>query len=142
MSEHLVATAYKGHRVIDTVRAAVSAHYANLILHRLLLTPSRPPLPVQRDALSKLVKIVHNVSNATECGVMIGWPWEPLIAGIETEDEIHRDWLKSYLKASGNLGKEFVWAGLVLEQVEKMRTRGEQIGGASRLRQLLHGSVM
>ncbi|KAJ5803144.1 uncharacterized protein N7503_005594 [Penicillium pulvis] len=142
MSEHLVVTAYKGHRVIDTVRAAVSAHYANLILHRLLLTPSRPPLPMQRDALSKLVKIVHNVSNATECGVMIGWPWEPLIAGIETEDEIHRDWLKSYLKASGSLGKEFVWAGSVLEQVEKMRTKGEQIGGASRIRQLLHGSVM
>lgn len=122
-------------RTLNTINMAVSTFYAQLLLHRRLLCPSQAPRTLHRHALSNILELIHK-QYAYEPRLMRRLHWPLLMAIIETEDAVQREWLRQRLAELREFHSEYRWANEVVDEVlaRQDASEGEYVNLADLLR--------
>lgn len=112
-----VQEVYRNRRVLRTLREGCAGYYSNILLHRILLWPDRPPAKVHRLALTKLLELTSASYRQGPKNLAFGWAWYLFVAAIGSDDSIHRDWLHEKLTKLRCMGMPFVWVQAALESL-------------------------
>ncbi|KAF7596895.1 hypothetical protein BBP40_011940 [Aspergillus hancockii] len=122
-------------RTLNTINMAVSVFYGQVILHRRLLCPSQPPRTVHRHALTNILEIAHK-QYASEPRLVRRLHWPLLMAVIETEDPVQREWIRQRLLELCEFHSEYRWANDVVDEVlaRQDASKGEYVNLAELMR--------
>ncbi|OJK01388.1 hypothetical protein ASPACDRAFT_1898336 [Aspergillus aculeatus ATCC 16872] len=103
-------------RTLNTIYMAVSNFYALILFHRHLLSPSQAPAALHRQALTGILENTHK-QYAVDPRLLRRLHWPLLMALIETEDPIQRDWLRQRLIELRGFHSEYLWVNQIAEEV-------------------------
>lgn len=101
-------------RVYSTIRCGASVYWADVLFHRLTLRRRQAPTKLHRTAVSNIMQIAHTEygRNGRVLTMQVGGLF---IAGLETEDGIHRDWILERLAELRGIHLETRWTSDVME---------------------------
>lgn len=103
-------------RTLNTIYMAVSNFYALILFHRRLLSSSQAPAALHRQALTGILENTHK-QYAVDPRLLRRLHWPLLMALIETEDPIQRDWLRQRLIELRGFHSEYLWVNQIAEEV-------------------------
>ncbi|RAL12916.1 Rh-like protein/ammonium transporter [Aspergillus homomorphus CBS 101889] len=83
-------------RTLNTIYMAVSNFYALILFHRRLLSPNQAPAAIHRQALNGILENTHK-QFAVDQRLLRRLHWPLLMAIIETDDPVQREWLRQRL---------------------------------------------
>ncbi|PYH49735.1 Rh-like protein/ammonium transporter [Aspergillus saccharolyticus JOP 1030-1] len=83
-------------RTLNTIYLAVSNFYALILFHRRLLSPGQAPAALHRQALTGILETAHK-QFTVDPRLLRRLHWPLLMALIETDDPLQRDWLRQRL---------------------------------------------
>ena len=95
---------------------AVNNFYAQILFHRRLFDPVRPPTALHRQALTNIIDNAHKQYTA-DPRLLRRLHWPLLMAIIETDDPIQREWLRERLYEMRAFHSEHMWAFEIAEDV-------------------------
>lgn len=87
-----ISQSLSGRRALRTINDAVAGYYADVILFRRLFRQAQLRGEFHPEALSKIFEIAYRAYQQAPWN-LIQLTWPLLMAGLETEDPIHRDWI-------------------------------------------------
>ncbi|KFY11016.1 hypothetical protein V492_04731 [Pseudogymnoascus sp. VKM F-4246] len=103
-------------RVYATIRCAASVYWADVLFHRLTLRKQQAPTKLHRTAVSSIMQAAYTDYGRDKS--MLGMQvWGLFMAGIETEDGIHRDWILERLAELDGMHFESKWTSDVMERL-------------------------
>ncbi|KAL5352971.1 hypothetical protein ACLOAV_002920 [Pseudogymnoascus australis] len=103
-------------RVYHTIRCAASVYWANVLFHRLTLRKQQATTKLHRTAVSSIMQIAHT-DYGRDKSTLAMQVWGMFMAGIETDDGIHRDWILERLAELGGMHFESRWTSEVMERL-------------------------
>ncbi|GAB1218042.1 hypothetical protein ATERTT37_007288 [Aspergillus terreus] len=103
-------------RTLNTINMGVATFYAQLLFHRRLLRPHQPPATVHRHAVTNIIEITHK-QYASDPQLLRRLHWPVVMAVIETDDPVQRDWLRLRLLELRDYHAEYRWANDIAEEV-------------------------
>ena len=103
-------------RTTNTIYMSVAMFCGQILFHRRMLCVDSPPAPVHRQATAQIIEIVHK-QHARDPRLLQRFHWPLLMAVIETDDCIQRDWLRQRLAEISGWHASFAWAHRVAEEV-------------------------
>ncbi|KFY81916.1 hypothetical protein V500_10978 [Pseudogymnoascus sp. VKM F-4518 (FW-2643)] len=107
-------------RVYGTIRCAASVYWANVLFHRLTLRKQQAPTKLHRTAVSSIMQIAYT-DYGRDTSTLAMQVWGMFMAGVETEDGIHRDWILERLAELGGMHFESRWTTDVMERLIRER---------------------
>lgn len=132
-----MARGTQAYRTITTIHLAVAYFCAHVLFHRRVLCADRPPSALHRQAIGQIVEIVHKqYSWAPRLVQRFQWPL--LMAVIDTDDCVHRDWIRQRLEEISGCHSAFAWANRVANEVLAQQ---DQNGKYVDLAEILHSHV-
>ncbi|KAL4891482.1 Zn(II)2Cys6 transcription factor [Aspergillus ambiguus] len=122
-------------RTLNTINMAVSTFYAQLLCHRRLLLPHQLPATIHRHALTNIIEIVHK-QYASDPHLLRRLHWPVVMALIETDDSVQREWLRLRLLELRDYHSECRWTNDIADQVLSRQdtSKGEYANLAELLR--------
>ncbi|KAH8422347.1 Zn(II)2Cys6 transcription factor [Aspergillus melleus] len=122
-------------RTLNTINMAVSTFYAQILFHRRLLRPPGPPSTIHRHAVTNILEITRK-QYTSEPRLLRRLHWPLLMAAIETEDPVQRDWIRQRLSELQQYHSEFRWAHDLVDEVlaRQDASQGEYVDLAQLLR--------
>ncbi|RAL05387.1 Zn(II)2Cys6 transcription factor [Aspergillus ibericus CBS 121593] len=103
-------------RTLNTIYMAVNNFYAQILFHRRLFDPLQPPSALHRQALTNILDNAHKQYTA-DPRLLRRLHWPLLMAIIETDDPIQREWLRERLYDMRAFHSEHMWAFEIAEDV-------------------------
>ncbi|KFY24086.1 hypothetical protein V491_02295 [Pseudogymnoascus sp. VKM F-3775] len=107
-------------RVYGTIRCAASVYWADVLFHRLTLRKQQVPTKLHRTAVSSIMQIAYT-DYGRETNTLAMQVWGLFMAGIETDDGIHRDWILERLAELNGMHFESRWTSDVMERLIRER---------------------
>ncbi|OBT42435.1 hypothetical protein VE00_06054 [Pseudogymnoascus sp. WSF 3629] len=107
-------------RVYATIRCAASVYWADVLFHRITLRKQQTPTKIHRTAVSSIMQIAHT-DYGRDKSTLAMQVWGMFMAGVETEDGIHRDWILERLAELGGMHFESRWTSDVMERLIRER---------------------
>lgn len=138
-SDLFITTKYaggiSGRRTLITIHYAVSIFYTQILFHRRLLWADAPPTAFHRQAVTNIIEIAHKQYNS-DPRTLRRMHWALLMALIETDNTVHREWLRERLREFASFHSEYNWANQVADEVLAQQdvSRGKYVNLAEFLR--------
>ncbi|RHZ44161.1 Zn(II)2Cys6 transcription factor, partial [Aspergillus thermomutatus] len=125
-------------RTLNTINMAVATFYAQLLFHRRLLYSTVPATALHRQALTTILEISQKQCVA-DPRLLRRLHWPMLMAVIETEDLVARDWLRQRLSELREYHSEYIWANEIADDVlARQEMSGQPVDLADVLRRHLY----
>lgn len=103
-------------RTLNTIYMAVNNFYALILFHRRLFDTARPPAALHRQALTNIIDNAHKQHSA-DPRLLRRLHWPLLMAIVETDDPVQREWLRERLYELRSFHSEHLWAFQLAEKV-------------------------
>lgn len=91
-----------------------------MLFHRLTLRKQQAPTKLHRTAVSSIVQIAHT-DYKRDKSTLAMQVWGLFMAGVETDDGIHRDWILERLAELGGMHFESRWTSDAMERLIRER---------------------
>ena len=105
----------KHRRVFNTIRCAASAYWTQVLFHRRMFYSHLPRTELHLEAVEKIMQIAH-IDYAVDRKYIVAQVSGLFMAGIETQNADHRDWILERLGELKGLHLEGPWASEVWER--------------------------
>ncbi|KFX88096.1 hypothetical protein V490_07850 [Pseudogymnoascus sp. VKM F-3557] len=107
-------------RVYSTIRCGASVYWANVLFHRLALRKQQAPTKIHRTAVTSIMQIAHTEYERDK-RMLAMQVWGMFMAGVETDDGIHRDWILERLAELRGMHWENRWTSDIMEKLIRAR---------------------
>lgn len=124
-------------RTLNTIHMGVANFYAQVLFHRRVLYINQPPSTVHRQAIGHILEIAHK-QHSWDPRLLRRLHWPLLMAVIETNDHLQREWLQQRLNELSAVHSEFAWANRVADEV---LAEQDKSGGGVNLLEFLRNRV-
>lgn len=105
---------FRHRRAFITLCEGLAGYYCNVLLVCRLFPYLVVPMESRDQALSELFEICYTIHERYPLDPTLGFAWFLLIAGLETKDRIHRQWVYDRLKNLGEFWNTCKWARNIL----------------------------
>lgn len=121
-------------RAIKNLRFIVPHYHAAILYYARCASPDRVSKNQRTSATNMIRELAFQAFKYEGDEAMLRIAWPLFMAVLETDDQVHREWLSTRLQALGKFGKNYARAAVFAEWFTAEKTRG---GGNLDFRQAL-----
>ncbi|EAW06834.1 uncharacterized protein ACLA_085290 [Aspergillus clavatus NRRL 1] len=110
-------------RTLNTIYKAVSTFYAQVLFHQRLFYSSSPSTALRRQALTSIIEIAQKQYTA-DPRLLRRLHWPLLMAVIETDDPVQRNWFQLRLHELRGYHSDYDWANEIADEILTRQTSG------------------